>query len=132
MMIGDYQQQKGPVDGTRDGVVKGFHHPQPLVNGDVSEDLLAAHITRDKKTLFWVPVGVQDGTAWAMIDTDACRNLISKRDYEAVPHPTELRPPGSMMIVAANNQEIPLLGWITLRFTINTRTAYHDFGVAKN
>ena len=36
------------------------------------------------------------------------------------------------MIVAGNNQEIPLLGWITLRFTINTRTAYHEFGVAKN
>ena len=49
-----------------------------------------------------------------------------------MPHPPELRPPGSMMIVAGNNQEIPLLGWITLRFTINTRTAYHEFGVAKN
>ena len=37
-----------------------------------------------------------------------------------------------MMIVAGNNQEIPLVGWITLRFTMNTRTAYHEFGVAKN
>ena len=36
------------------------------------------------------------------------------------------------MIVAGNNQEIPLLGWITLFFTINTRTAYHEFGVATN
>ena len=36
------------------------------------------------------------------------------------------------MVVAGNNQEIPLLGWITLRFTIKKRSAYHDFGVAKN
>ena len=36
------------------------------------------------------------------------------------------------MVVAGNNQEIPLVGWITLRFTINTRRAYHVFGVVKN
>ena len=36
------------------------------------------------------------------------------------------------MVVAGNNQEIPLLGWITLRFTIKRRSAYHDFGVVKN
>ena len=24
------------------------------------------------------------------------------------------------------------MGWITLRFTINTRSAYHDFGVVQN
>ena len=36
------------------------------------------------------------------------------------------------MVVAGKNQEIPLLGWITLRFAINTRTAYHEFGVVKN
>ena len=36
------------------------------------------------------------------------------------------------MIVAGNNQEIPLLGWFTLRFTINSRRVYHEFGVANN
>ena len=106
--------------------------PPPLGNVDVSEDLLAAHIRRDKKTLFWVPVGVQNRTVWALIDTGAIRNLISQQDFEAMPHPATLRPPGSLTVVAGNNQEIPLEGWITLRFTINTRTAYHDFGVAMN
>ena len=77
-------------------------------------------------------MGVQDRTVWTLIDTAASRNLISQQDYEAMPHPPELRPPGSMMVIAGNNQEIPLLGWITLRFTINTRTAYHEFGVVKN
>ena len=36
------------------------------------------------------------------------------------------------MVVAGNNREIRLLGWITIRFTINTRSAYHKFGVVKN
>ena len=36
------------------------------------------------------------------------------------------------MVVAGNNPEIRLLGWITLRFTINTRSAYHEFGVLRN
>ena len=130
-MIGDDQQQQD--DQVEPAMVLGEDFtPPPLVNVDVSEDLLAAHISRDKKTLFWVPAGVQDRTVWALIDTGASRNLISQQIYEAMPHPTELRPPGSMMIVAGNNQEIPLMGWITLRFTINTRIVYHDFGVAKN
>ena len=102
------------------------------MNVDVSEDLLATHITREKKSLFWVPVGVQDRTVWALIETGESHNLISQRDYEPLLQPPTLRPPGAMMAVAGNNQEIPLLGWITLRFTINTRSAYHDFDVVKN
>ena len=43
--------------------------PPAAVHVDVSEDLLASHITREKKTLYWVPVGVQDRTVWALIDT---------------------------------------------------------------
>ena len=34
-----------------------FQHP-PLVNVDVSEELLATHTKREKKTLFWLPVRV--------------------------------------------------------------------------
>ena len=37
-----------------------------------------------------------------------------------------------MMLVAGNKEEIPLLGWITLRFSINKRSAYHGFDVVKN
>ena len=36
------------------------------------------------------------------------------------------------MVLEGNNQEFPLWGWITMRFTINTRSAYHAFGVLKN
>ena len=36
------------------------------------------------------------------------------------------------MIVAGNNKEIPLLGWTTLRLTINRRSAYHEFAVLKD
>ena len=67
-------------------------------------------------------MGFQDRTVWALIDTGASRNLTSQRDYEALPQRPTLRPPGSLMFVPGNNQEIPLLGWITLRFTINTRS----------
>ena len=35
-------------------------HPPPVVNAEGSEDLLARHISREKKTLFWLPVIVQD------------------------------------------------------------------------
>ena len=49
-----------------------------------------------------------------------------------IPHPPELGPPGWLMIVAGNNQEIPLVGWMSLRFTITKRTAYHEFGVVQN
>ena len=108
-MIGDDQQQQD--DQVEPAMVLGENFtPPPVVNVDVSEDLLATHISRDKKTLFWVPVGVQDRTVWALIDTDASRNLISQRDYEAMPHPPELRPPGSLMVVTGNHHEITLLG----------------------
>ena len=55
-MIGDDQQQQ--ADQQEPVLVLGedFKHPA-VVNMDVSEDLLAAHISRDKKTLFgcqWV------------------------------------------------------------------------------
>ena len=36
------------------------------------------------------------------------------------------------MGVSGNNHEIPLFGWITLRFLINTRKAYQEFDVVKN
>ena len=36
------------------------------------------------------------------------------------------------MVLARNNQEIPLLCWITLRFLINTGNACHEFGVVKS
>ena len=36
------------------------------------------------------------------------------------------------MVVAGNNPEIPLLGWITVRFTINSGSASHEFRVVKN
>ena len=50
----------------------------------------------------------------------------------SLPQLPKLRSPGSLMVVAGNNQEIPVWGWITLRFTINTRSSYHEFGVVKN
>ena len=51
MMIGDDQQQQ---DDQPDPVLVLGEDLQPpaVVNVDVSEDLLAAHISRDKKTLF--------------------------------------------------------------------------------
>lgn len=36
------------------------------------------------------------------------------------------------MVAGGNKKEIPLLDWITIRFTINTLNAYHDFGVEMN
>ena len=99
MMIGDDQQQQD--DQVEPAMVLGEDFtPSPLVNVEVSEDLLAAHISRDKKTLFWVAVGVQDRTVWALIDTGASGNMISQQDYEAMPHPPELRPAGAMMVIA--------------------------------
>ena len=130
MMIAGEQQQDEQPDGAM--VLGEDFQPPRLVNVDVSEDLLATQIPREKKTLFWVPVGKQDRTVCALLDTSASRNLISQRDYEALPQPPTLRPPGTMIVVAGNNQEIPLLVWITLRFSNNTRSAYHDFGVVKN
>ena len=130
MMIADDQQQQ---DDQPEGamLVGEDFQPRPVVNVDVREDLLATHFSRDKKTLFRVQVGLQDRTVWALIDTGASRNLISDRDYEALPRTTTLRPQGSLMVVVGINQEIPMLGWITVRFTINTRSAYHEFGDVK-
>ena len=95
--------------------------PPPVMNGDVSAHLLATRITSEKKTLFCVSVGVQDRTVWALIDSGTSRNLISQRDYEALHQAPTLRTPRTMMVEAGNIKEIPLLGWITLRFIINTR-----------
>ena len=131
MMIGDDQQQQGDQFEPAMGLGEEFPH-QPLVTVDASEDHLAGHISPNKKTLFCVSVGVQYRTVWAGIDTGVSRNLISQQDYEALPHPPTLRPPGSLMVVSGNNHDITLLEWITLRFTINTHTAYHAFGVGKN
>ena len=133
-MIGDDQQDQQGNEVDSPMVLGEDFTPPPNfeVNVDGSEDLLAAHISRARKTLFWVPVGVQDCTVWALIDTGASLNLIFQQISEAMPDPPTLRPLGSLMVVARNNQEIPLLGWITIRFTFNTRSAYHEFGVAKN
>ena len=129
-MISDEQQKDEQPEGAM--VLGEDFQPPAVLNVDMNEDVLATHITPEKKTLFWLPVGVQERTVWALIDTGASRNLISQREYEAIPQPPTLHPPGKMMVVAGNNQEIPVLGWITLRFTINTRSAYHDFGLVKN
>ena len=37
-----------------------------------------------------------------------------------------------MMGVAGTRQEITLVGWITLRFSINRRKAYQEFGLVRN
>ena len=84
------------------------------------------------KTLFWVPVGVKDRTVWALIDTSLSHNLISQRDYEALPQPPTLRPPGTLMVVAGNNQEISWVGGITIRFPLNTGNAYQEVDVVRN
>ena len=92
MMIGDDQQQQ---DDQHDPVMVLGEDLQPpaVVSVDLSEDLLAAHISPEKKTLFWLPVGLQHRTVWALIDTGASRNVISQRDYEALPQRPTLRPP---------------------------------------
>ena len=78
-----------------------------------------------------MPVGVQNCTVLPVIDRGASRTLISARDYEALPQPSILGPPGTLVLVAGNNPEISLLGWIRLRFLINTRCGHHDFGEVK-
>ena len=55
-------------------------------------------------------MGLQDRTVWALFDTGTSRNLISQRDYEALPQRHTLRPPKEMKLVAGNNTEISLLG----------------------
>ena len=77
-MIGDDQQQHD--DQQEPNCVLGEDFQPPAVgNVEVSEDLLAAHISRGKNTLFGLPVGLQDRTVWALIDTGESRNLISQR-----------------------------------------------------
>ena len=75
MMIGDDQQQDDQQEPVC--VLGEDFQPPAVVNVDVSEYLLAAHISPDKKTLFWLPVGSQDRTVWPLIDTGARGNLIS-------------------------------------------------------
>ena len=131
MMITDEQQQQ---DDQPDGAMmmgEDFQSPAVLIV-DVIGDLLATLIRHDKKPLFWVPAGVQDRTLYVLIDTGASRNLIFLPDYEALPQPPTLRPPRSLRVVAGNNLEIPVLGWITLPFSLNTRSDYHEFAVVKN
>ena len=78
-MISDDQQQQD--DQPDPAMVLGEDlQPPAVVRVDVSDDLLAAHISPEQKTLFWLPVGLQDRTVWALIDTGASRNLISQRD----------------------------------------------------
>ena len=130
-MIAYEQQQQD--DQPAGSMLLGQHfQPPPGGNVDVCDELLHSHINRDKNTLFWVQVVAEDRAVWALIDTRASRNLISQRAYEALPKALTLRPPGSLMVVAGTNQEIHLLGWITLRSTINRRSAYHEFGVETN
>ena len=82
----------------------------------MSEDLSTTHISHEKKTLFWMPVGLQDRTVWALIDTGATRNLISQRDYEALPQRPTLRPPGEMKIVAETTRKF--LYWVGPRYAL--------------
>ena len=89
-MIGDDQQDEQPEGAM---VMGEDFHPLAVLNVDVKDQVLAMHITREKKTLFWVPEGVQDRTVLAMIDTGASRNLITQRDYETLPQPPTLRRP---------------------------------------
>ena len=100
MMLADDQQEEQP-DGAK-VLGENFQLP-PVVNVDVSDELLARHITREKKTLLLLPLRVQDGSVCAVIDTGPSRNLISQRVYEALPQQPTLRPPGTMMLVAGNN-----------------------------
>ena len=78
MIVGEHPQEEQPDCAM---VLGEDFQPPPVVNVDMSEDLLVTHITREKKPLFWVPVGVQDRTIWALIDSGASRNLISQKDY---------------------------------------------------
>ena len=77
MRIGDEQQQDEQADGVM--LLGEDFQPPPVGTVDVSEELLATHINKEKKTLFLVPVGVQDRSVWVLIDTGASRNLCSQR-----------------------------------------------------
>ena len=56
MMIADDQKHEQPEVALVLG--KDFR-PTPVVNVDVSEEHLAKHISREKKTLLWLSVRVQ-------------------------------------------------------------------------
>ena len=86
MMIADEQQQDEQPEGAM--VLGEDFQPTPLVNTDGSEDLLATHITREKKTLFFVPVGVQDRTLWLYMTQ--VRVLTSYRNEIMKPFPSRL------------------------------------------
>ena len=131
MMITDEQQQQDDQPDSAMVLGDDFQTPN-VVNVNVTEDLLAAHISPYKKTLFWVPVRVQDRTLCALIDNASSRNLIYKRDYEALPQLPTLRPPRSLLAVGGNNKEIPLLRWSTVRFPISTLSGSHHLCVVKN
>ena len=77
-VISDEQEEEEQPDRAKE-LGEDFQPPL-FVNVEVSEELLASQITRKKKTLFWVPLRVQDRIVWALIDTRASRNLISQRD----------------------------------------------------
>ena len=82
MMLAEEHEEEQPAGSIM--LAEDFQ-PPPVVNVDVSDDLLATHITREKKTLFCLPVGVQERTEWALIDTGASRNLISQRAMKIFP-----------------------------------------------
>ena len=90
---------------------------RPVVNLERTEGFLATHYTRQKKTLSWVPVRLQDRTVWALLDTGANRNLMSDWDYEGLPQEDTLRRPETMMGAGGTKKKILRLGWITLRFS---------------
>ena len=56
MRIGDEQQQDEQADGVM--LLGEDFQPPPVGTVDVSEELFGTHITKEKKTLFLVPVGV--------------------------------------------------------------------------
>ena len=58
MMIGDDQQQQQDDQQEHVCVLGEDFQPPAVVNVDVSEDLLAAHVSRDKKTLFLAASGI--------------------------------------------------------------------------
>ena len=86
MMIADEAQQ---ADQPKGAMVLGeeFLHPA-VVNVDVSEELLATHITREKIILFYLPVGVPDRTVLALMA--ALRLAIYSLNEILKPVPTHL------------------------------------------
>ena len=73
-MIAENQQDEQPECAIV--LCEDFQSP-PVVLVDGSDDLFATHITRERKTLFWLPVILQGRTVSALIDTCVSRNLIS-------------------------------------------------------